>query len=111
MCYAGINKGVAAIAAAMILAAARSGASGALYQEMSESLPALLDSLQRQIPDMLPKAYRWVGEMREIGAFAADDVAAREVFGGFAALFERIAADFAGGNMESAALLEFFGGK
>jgi 3-hydroxyisobutyrate dehydrogenase-like beta-hydroxyacid dehydrogenase len=108
MCYAGINKGVAAIAAAMILAAARSGAGGALYGEMSESLPALLDSLRRQIPDMLPKAYRWVGEMREIAAFAGEDAAAREVFEGFAALFERIAGDFAGGKQESAALQEFF---
>jgi len=39
MSYAGINKGVAAIATAMILAASRSGATQALYQEMSESLP------------------------------------------------------------------------
>ena len=68
MSYAGINKGVAAIAAAMILAASRSGATGALYQEMSESLPGLLNSLGRQVPDMLPKAYRWVAEMREIAA-------------------------------------------
>jgi 3-hydroxyisobutyrate dehydrogenase-like beta-hydroxyacid dehydrogenase len=60
MCYAGINKGVAAIATAMILAADRSGASTALYEEMSQSLPALLNGLDRQIPDMLPKAYRWV---------------------------------------------------
>lgn len=110
MCYAGINKGVAAIAAAMILAAARSGASGALYQEMSESLPGLLNSLQRQVPNMLPKTYRWVGEMREIAAFAGEDAAAREVFSGFAALFERIASDFAGEKAESSALQEFFGG-
>jgi|SRR5581483_6974860 len=109
MCYAGINKGVAAIAAAMILAAARSGASSALYQEMSESLPGLLNSLQRQIPDMLPKAYRWVGEMREIAAFAGQDGAAREVFDAFAALFARIASDFAGEKAESTALQEFFG--
>jgi 3-hydroxyisobutyrate dehydrogenase-like beta-hydroxyacid dehydrogenase len=108
MCYAGINKGVAAIAAAMILAAARSGASGALYREMSESLPTLLESLRRQIPDMLPKAYRWVGEMREIAAFTAEDTAAPQVFEGFAALFEAIAGDFAQAKVASAALQEFF---
>lgn len=109
MCYAGINKGVAAIAAAMILAAARSGADAALYQEMSESLPDLLNSLARQLPDMLPKAYRWVAEMQEIAAFAAEDTAAREVFKGFAQLFERISRDVAGDRRESAPLLEFFG--
>lgn len=108
MSYAGINKGVAAIAAAMILAASRSGATEALYQEMSESLPGLLNSLGRQVPDMLPKAYRWVGEMREIAAYVGEDTAARDVFVGFAALFERIARDAAGERLESAALTGFF---
>ena len=111
MSYAGINKGVAAIAAAMILAASRSGATEALYQEMSESLPGLLNSLGRQVPDMLPKAYRWVGEMREIAAYAGEDAAAREVFVGFAALFERIARDAAGERLESDALTGFFTGR
>jgi 3-hydroxyisobutyrate dehydrogenase-like beta-hydroxyacid dehydrogenase len=108
MSYAGINKGVAAIATAMILAASRSGATGALYQEMSESLPGLLNSLGRQVPDMLPKAYRWVAEMREIAAYAGEDAAARDVFVGFAALFDRIARDVVGEKRESAALKEFF---
>jgi putative dehydrogenase len=108
MSYAGINKGVAAIAAAMILAASRSGATEALYQEMSESLPGLLNSLGRQVPDMLPKAYRWVGEMREIAAYAGEDTAARDVFVGFAALFDRIARDVAGERLESDALTGVF---
>jgi 3-hydroxyisobutyrate dehydrogenase-like beta-hydroxyacid dehydrogenase len=108
MSYAGINKGVAAIATAMILAASRSGATEALYQEMSESLPGLLNSLGRQVPDMLPKAHRWVAEMREIAAYAGEDAAARDVFVGFAALFDRIARDVVGEKRESAALREFF---
>jgi 3-hydroxyisobutyrate dehydrogenase-like beta-hydroxyacid dehydrogenase len=108
MCYAGINKGVAAIATAMILAATRSGASAALYEEMSESLPALCNSLGRQVPDMLPKAYRWVAEMQEIASFAAEDAAARDVFNGFARLFERISRDLSGEKRETTALLEFF---
>jgi len=108
MCYAGINKGVAAIAAAMILAASRAGATGALYQEMSESLPGLLESLRRQVPDMLPKAYRWVAEMQEIAAFAGEDAAAHDIFVGFSALFDHIARDVAGKKCESAALTGFF---
>jgi L-threonate 2-dehydrogenase len=108
MCYAGINKGLAAIAATMILAAARSGASAALYQEMSESLPGLLTSLRRQVPDMLPKAYRWVAEMREIAAFAGTDPAAHSVYVGFSELFDRVARDMAQDGTESAALKRFF---
>jgi putative dehydrogenase len=109
MSYAGINKGLAAIATAMILAASRSGATGALYQEMSESLPGLLNSLNRQIPDMLPKAYRWVAEMREIAAFAGEDRATHDIFVGVAELFDRIARDVAGEKCESSALTRFFG--
>jgi 3-hydroxyisobutyrate dehydrogenase-like beta-hydroxyacid dehydrogenase len=109
MTYAGINKGVAALAAAMILAAGRAGATEALYQEMSESLPGLLESLRRQVPDMLPKAYRWVAEMREIAAFAGeDDAATRDVFVGFSNLFARIAGDVEGAKRESGVLTGFF---
>ena len=109
MCYAGINKGLAAIAAAMILAAARSEATAALHQELSESLPGLLDSLRRQVPDMLPKAYRWVAEMREIAAFGgAEDEATREIFNGFARLFEQIAQDVGGEQRASTSLKQFF---
>jgi L-threonate 2-dehydrogenase len=108
MSYAGINKGVAALAAAMILAAGRAGATEALYQEMSESLPGLLESLRRQVPDMLPKAYRWVGEMREIAAFAGEDAATQAVFVGFSELFERISQDVAGEKMDSGVLTGFF---
>jgi 3-hydroxyisobutyrate dehydrogenase-like beta-hydroxyacid dehydrogenase len=108
MTYAGINKGVAALASAMILAAGRAGATEALYQEMSESLPGLLESLRRQVPDMLPKAYRWVAEMREIAAFAGEDAATREVFTGFSELFARISRDVEGEKRESGVLTEFF---
>jgi putative dehydrogenase len=111
MSYAGINKGLAAIAAAMILAASRAGATEALYREMSESLPGLLVSLRRQIPDMLPKAYRWVAEMREIAEFAGEDAATQEVFVGFSELFARISRDVAGEQRESGVLTGFFAGR
>ena len=108
MCYAGINKGVAAIATAMILAATRAGAAPALRQELSESLPDLLDSLNRQIPDMLPKAYRWVAEMQEIAAFAGDDATAADIFTAFSKLYDRVSHDYASEKHESAALTQFF---
>ena len=39
--------------------------------ELSASQPQVLQRLTRTIPDMLPKAYRWVGEMEEISSFVA----------------------------------------
>jgi hypothetical protein len=76
---------------------------------MGESLPDLLRSLRRQVPDMLPKAYRWVAEMREIAAFGgAEDEATRQIFNGFSQLFDQIARDVAGEQRASDALKQFF---
>lgn len=108
MCYAGINKGIAALAAAMILAAERTGATAALYEEMSASLPGLLTSLRRQVPDMLPKAYRWVAEMQEIAAFSGEATPAHDVFVGFSRLFAELARDVSGEQQDSATLKAFF---
>jgi len=108
MCFAGINKGLTLVASTMILAATRSGAAPALLQELTESCPEVLGSLSRQVPDMLPKAYRWVAEMHEIAGFAGDDAAARQIYQGAAELCERIARDFAGERQESSALTGFF---
>ncbi len=66
MSYAGITKGLLAVATAMILGASRAGVAAALQRELAESDPMLLQALSRRIPDMLPKAYRWVEEMRQI---------------------------------------------
>lgn len=72
MSYAGITKGFTALAAVMMLAATRAGTAEALRQELSQSQPALLAWLERQMPAMYSKAYRWVAEMEEIAdTFAA----------------------------------------
>jgi 3-hydroxyisobutyrate dehydrogenase-like beta-hydroxyacid dehydrogenase len=91
MSYAGITKGTQAIAAAMILGAARAGCAEALKQELSESQPQVLASLSRSLPRMFPKAYRWDAEMEEIAAFLGEDAAAHDVFLAFAQLYARIA--------------------
>jgi hypothetical protein len=46
--------------------------------------------------------------MQEIAEFAGEDDSAAQIFDGAATLFARIAADVAGENRETAALLEFF---
>jgi hypothetical protein len=59
------------------------------------------------MPDMYPKAYRWVAEMEEIAEFAGEDAAARQIFEGVARLYERLAADVAGTKKETDALTAF----
>lgn len=104
MSYAGITKGLTALTAAMMLAAARAGAADALHRELAESQPELLARFTRNMPDMYPKAYRWVAEMEEIAEFAGEDAATRKIFEGVARLYERLAADVAGTNKETGAL-------
>jgi 3-hydroxyisobutyrate dehydrogenase-like beta-hydroxyacid dehydrogenase len=108
MSYAGINKGIMAIGTAMLLAASRSGASTELYRELGESLPQLLSRFETGIPDMYPKAYRWVAEMREIAAFLSEDKAAAMIFEGAAQLYDRLATDIANEGQERGTLDEFF---
>ncbi len=107
MSYAMLTKGLTALAAAMVLASTRAGADEALRAELAESQPQLLARLKDALPDMVPKAYRWSGEMREIAAFLADDPAAATMFEGAAALYDRLAGDFAGGRQEVATMNAF----
>lgn len=108
MAYAGITKGLTAVATAMILAATRAGLAGALQRELSESEPVLHEALARRVPDMLLKAYRWIDEMQQISHFSQPDFAAAAMFSGAAALYERIARDVASEQREASALTAFF---
>lgn len=107
MCYAGLNKGVTALASAMLLAATRAGAAEALHAELARSQPALLAFCKRSVPAMFAKAYRFVGEMEEIADFVGEDPAARQVFEAYAKLYARLAGDFAGAQQETRALAAF----
>jgi 3-hydroxyisobutyrate dehydrogenase-like beta-hydroxyacid dehydrogenase len=109
MSYAGITKGITALAAAMMLAASRTGTTDDLRAELEQSQPALLAWFDRQIPGMYSKAYRWIAEMDEIAAFVGEDAAAGSIFDGAARLYERLAQDFAGDKEEIAALEAFLG--
>lgn len=93
MSYAGINKGLTALAAVMVLAAGRAGAAEALRAELAESEPELLARFSRVLPDMVPKAYRWVAEMAEIASFLGDDDGGRRMFEGAGRVYQRLAAE------------------
>jgi L-threonate 2-dehydrogenase len=107
MSFAGINKGVIAIATAMTLAAIRAGAAKELRQALAEREPALLASLGRKVPDMLPKAYRWVAEMQEISQFVTPE-AGGEIYVGASQLYERVARAMASDDSELETLRQFF---
>ena len=107
MSYAGITKGFTALGATMMLAATRAGTADALIAEMKVSQPMLLHWLTSQMPKMPSKAYRWVAEMEEISAFVGDDPAGAAFYQAAARLYERIAADLAGGRSETDALEAF----
>lgn len=70
MCYASITKGLTALATEALVASRALDLQEALLAELQD-LP-IFRSLQRSVPGMPPKAYRWVGEMQEIArTFAA----------------------------------------
>ncbi len=107
MSYAGITKGFTALGAAMMLAATRGGSAEALKVELAESQPELLRFLDRSVPGMYGKAYRWVAEMDEIAGFIGEEFAESEMLAMSARFYERIAADNAGRKDEIAVLEKF----
>jgi len=92
MSYAGITKGTTAIAAAMLLGAARFGCGEALIAELSKSQPEMLKRMRGSIPTMYDKAYRWVGEMEEISDFLGANPPSRDMYAAIAQLYEFLAA-------------------
>lgn len=109
MCYGGINKGLTGLATAMMLAAIRSGADDSLKRELFESLPDLDRKFAHALPDMYPKAYRWVAEMEEIAAFLGDDDPASLIYRGMAGLYRKMADDQDAGGKLAGKLDELLG--
>ncbi|HWA50494.1 MAG TPA: DUF1932 domain-containing protein [Dongiaceae bacterium] len=93
MAYAGITKGFQALGTSMALGAARNGAAASLVAELQASQPALYGWLQKQLPIMYAKAYRWDGEMREIAKFLEPERGAAQMLSGAATLYEHVAQD------------------
>lgn len=107
MCYGGITKGVTAIGTTLALAASRAGIADALRDELMSSQATLFKSLQRSVPDMFGKAYRWVAEMEEISTFVGDR-AEGDIHKAVAGLYDRLAKDFENQRKEIDALAHFF---
>jgi 3-hydroxyisobutyrate dehydrogenase-like beta-hydroxyacid dehydrogenase len=108
--YAGLTKGMIALGAAMVAGAAREGLADALRAELARSQPEMLARIERGIPGMFHKAYRWIAEMEEIADFLGSSQDGAEIYRGAARLYEHIAAqveDTAADRTSLAALKSF----
>jgi 3-hydroxyisobutyrate dehydrogenase-like beta-hydroxyacid dehydrogenase len=93
LAYAGLTKGFTALGAAMIAMAAREHLADTLRAELARTQPDMLVRLERMIPAMFPKAYRWVAEMEQIADFAIEEANGAAIYQGAARLYEGIAAE------------------
>ncbi|PYH92099.1 6-phosphogluconate dehydrogenase C-terminal domain-like protein [Aspergillus ellipticus CBS 707.79] len=67
MCFAALTKGFFSLAIQSFTTAEGLGVLGELKELMSVFNPRALEMAEKGVVGMPPKAYRWVGEMREIG--------------------------------------------
>ncbi|KAG5999284.1 hypothetical protein E4U54_001941 [Claviceps lovelessii] len=92
MCFAAMSKGFTALATQSFATAQRLGVADELSREMGLILPGHLATAERSVPDMPPKAYRWVREMEEIADTMAEEGGwTRELFSGIAGVYRSVA--------------------
>jgi hypothetical protein len=74
-------------------------------EELSDSQPMLLERITRAVPAMIPKAYRWIGEMKEISRFVGGKEA--EIYEGMSGIYERVERSVQEGNDDIVTLEQF----
>jgi putative dehydrogenase len=109
MCYAGLTKGLHAVGASVILGAIEAGVAETFLAEMADSQPQLLAYFTGRTPGVFAKAYRWVAEMEEIGAFLGGG--GQTLYQGASEQFARLAADHEGEGVDEAAIRGFLKGQ
>ncbi|KAI1435714.1 6-phosphogluconate dehydrogenase [Xylaria sp. CBS 124048] len=94
MCYAGLSKGLTALAIQSFTTAGRMGVLGELQDELEQRIPALRKAAERGVITMAPKAYRWVREMEEIAlTFDEDGGFPQDMFRDIAKVYQTVAED------------------
>lgn len=94
MCFAAMAKGFTALATQSFTTAHRLGVADALRAQLADAAPATLSKAEASVPNMVPKAYRWVREMEEIAATFSDDGGwERDLFRGAAGTYQAVADD------------------
>ncbi len=93
----------------MALGAARNGVSEGFVAELRAAAPEIYGWLQKNLPIVPAKAYRWDGEMREIAKFLEPERGAADMLTGAATLYEHLAEDNrAGPSSENLSVLNAF---
>jgi 3-hydroxyisobutyrate dehydrogenase-like beta-hydroxyacid dehydrogenase len=67
MCYASVTKGTPALWLAQLAAAEALGVSEELAAELRDSRPEVYEAMEKGLPRLPANAFRWMGEMEEIG--------------------------------------------
>ncbi|KAL2880047.1 hypothetical protein SGCOL_004766 [Colletotrichum sp. CLE4] len=94
MCFASLSKGFTAIATQAFTSAHRMGVLPHLRAELAARLPSHLQSAEKGVTTMPPKAYRWVREMEEISKTHAEEGGfGPELFVGAAGVYKSVAED------------------
>lgn len=68
----------------------------------------MLDQLVDAVPAMMPRAYRWVGEMEEIGEFVGGEEA--DIYRGLAKTYGRVEKSLGGDRADIEVLNDFVEG-
>jgi 3-hydroxyisobutyrate dehydrogenase-like beta-hydroxyacid dehydrogenase len=91
MCYAGITKAYIGIGIAMFDIAESRGVGAALAREFAEKSKSVAEMLPPTTSRMYRKANRWIGEMREIEAFAGGVTGLASLYEGLAQYYSAVA--------------------
>ncbi|KAJ7050396.1 hypothetical protein C8F01DRAFT_1179015 [Mycena amicta] len=91
MAHSGVVKGLLGLFATSILAANESSPSTAegLLHALQHTQPGLVDFMASLLPQVPPKSYRFVAEMKEVGGFTGGN--GSRAFEGLSGIFARIA--------------------
>jgi 3-hydroxyisobutyrate dehydrogenase-like beta-hydroxyacid dehydrogenase len=94
MCFAAMTKGFTALATQSFTTAHKLGVADELRDVMSDLIPTHWGVTAKSVPSMVPKAYRWVREMEEIGATMRDEGGwSADMFQGAAGVYKAVAED------------------
>lgn len=94
MCFAAMAKGYTALATQSFTTAHRMGVGEELKRYLSEIMPTQLTRIERGVPNMPPKAYRWVREMEEISSTMSEEGGwDKTIFEGIAGVYKAVAED------------------
>ena len=91
-CYSGFNKGTQGLLLQTLVAAQRLGVYEALEKQLLSSKGDMYNWLLETLPQMPPKAYRWVPEMHQLAKTFEGVGMTPRIFQGEADMFEMIAA-------------------